>query len=226
MTTTRWKTLSAATAAAATLLAGAAQAQVSSSPPRQAPAGVNTAKPAPAPAQAATPQAGAQQAGAQQATPDAKSIIENLHARNVQVSEFGKLAQERGQSANVKQMGQKLQADSDKLDQQLAPIAQEHGVTLADANKLKQDPALKQSLDSYRKLAGAEFDRAFSEATAQARIGEVDSLKAMRDRTPGQDWKLKKYLDDYENVMEDHRNFARNVRDDVKSRQGRAPPQK
>jgi putative membrane protein len=185
---------------------------------------VNTAKPAPAPATpAATTTA---QTPAQQATPDAKSIIESLHARNVQAAEYAKLGQERGQSPNVKQLAQKLQADFARPDQQLAPIAQEHGVALADAGKLRGDAGLKQMLDSLRKLNGADFDRAFSDAEAQARLGEVDQLKAMRDRTPGQDSKLKKYLDDYENVMEEHRNLARNVRDDVKTRQGRAPPQK
>lgn len=160
---------------------------------------------------------------AQQATPDAQNIINQLHARNVQLEEYGKLAQERGSSPRVKSLGQKFQSDAQRLDSQLSSIAQGHGVKLADSKTITQDLALKQGLDSLRKPTGADFDRAFAEATATAREQEVDQLKAMRDRTPGSDPQLKKYLDDYENVLEESRNMARDVRSETQ-RQGRTPP--
>jgi putative membrane protein len=176
-----------------------------------------TAKPPPAAPAQAQPAP-----GAQPATQDAKDIINFLHARNVRVGEWGRIAQEKGASPNVKNMGVKFQRDSETLDKQLTAVAKDHGVQLADANKLKEDPSFKQSVDTLRKMNGPQFDSSFGDAMAKAREQEVDQLKNMRDRTPGSDAQLKKYLDDFENVMEEHRNLARNVRSEMQ-RQGRAP---
>ena len=97
-------------------------------------------------------------------------ILSILHAKNEEEIKFGRLAQERGSSADVKQFGEMLVKDHTELDDQVARTAQAAGITLMDDNDVKwmlarekgttpgQDPTAQLGMKS-----GEEFDREFSQ---------------------------------------------------------------
>jgi putative membrane protein len=71
--------------------------------------------------------------------------------------ELGKLAQERGQSDDVKELGQKLVQDHTKALEEVRQIAQSKNVTLDE----ELDSKYRKTQDRLSKLSGEEFDRAF-----------------------------------------------------------------
>jgi putative membrane protein len=74
--------------------------------------------------------------------------------------EMGKLAQQNGQSEDVKQFGQMLQTDHGQHLQQAQQMAQQMGVTPPTAPSAKQ----KAMHDKLAKEQGAKFDKAFAKA--------------------------------------------------------------
>lgn len=181
------------------------------------------AAPAAGRAQGATPPAG-QPAGDPR---QAHEAIEFVHKWAVRSQAFARLAVEKGTSPGVKQFGQELAKDNEELDRMANELARERGVQLTDQTALLADPEQKQALDALQAHSGAEFDRRLMEAFLGDRERQVDQLKAFRDRTPGKDAKLKGWLDQVEDKMEEHRNDARVALREVRDgqRQGRAPPQ-
>jgi putative membrane protein len=165
------------------------------------------------------------QPGAQATAPvtdTQRQLFERLHARTTQVHEYGQLGETKGTSPRVKELGAKLRQDSERIEGELRQLAQERGIQLRDPTQIVQEQGHRAGVESLRALPPEQFDRQYAQATAQARTAEVDELKALRDATPGSDARLKKWLDDVENTMEEHRNLSRAVSSEVQ-RQGRRP---
>jgi putative membrane protein len=72
--------------------------------------------------------------------------------------QMGQLAQQKGQSQDVKQLGQAMQQDHSKNLQQAQQLAQQNGMTPPSAPNAKQ----KQMHDSMSKMSGDKFDRQFA----------------------------------------------------------------
>jgi putative membrane protein len=168
-------------------------------------------------------QAGAQPAPAA-ASPQTKEMFDRLHHGNISAVQHSEIAAQKATSPAVKQLATKTRDDHKRLDAELKSLAAERGVQLTPDDAVAQ--SVKSSVDRLRAMNGPEFDRAYAEATVADRTQQVDVLKQMRDATPGKDAKLKKWLDDAENVMEGHRNEARVALKEVQQqqRQGRTPP--
>jgi len=71
---------------------------------------------------------------------------------------MGELAQQKGQSDDVKQFGQMLQQDHGKHLQQAQQLAQQGGVTTPAQPTASQ----KKSYDKLSKMSGNQFDRQFA----------------------------------------------------------------
>jgi putative membrane protein len=71
---------------------------------------------------------------------------------------MGKLATQKGQSPEVKELGQRLVADHSKANDELKEIAQKEGITLST----ETDPKMQRMMDHVSGLSGAEFDKAFA----------------------------------------------------------------
>lgn len=84
----------------------------------------------------------------------------------------GKLAQERGQSAAVKQFGVMLERDHNQANQELVQLAASKGVPVP-SEMMKEHQA---KLDKLRKVQGREFDRMFIE-----QVGRTDHKKDIAD---------------------------------------------
>jgi len=125
--------------AAALALAGAAQAQTSM------PSGVNPAN-----------QSNAQQA--QKPSKAQQNFLKEAIQGDLAEVQMGQLAQQKGQSEDVKQFGQMLQQDHSQNLQQAQQLAQQEGITPPNAPNAEQ----KKAYERLSKLSGAQFDRQFA----------------------------------------------------------------
>ncbi len=111
-------------------------------------------------------------------TPADQKFIQDSSISYLEVVEFGRLAEQRGTSAEIKAYGKRLAADLDKVLQQLSAVGAPKGISLppdlpdvygADRDKLK-------------KLTGAEFDRTFLQMViANQKVDTAELEKRWRD---------------------------------------------
>lgn len=73
---------------------------------------------------------------------------------------LGKLAQQKAQDPQVKQLAETIAKDHEEANQKLSPIAQSMGVDLSKEIAKGQ----KKDLDDYQKLSGADFDKKYVDA--------------------------------------------------------------
>ena len=105
--------------------------------------------------------------------------------------ELGKLAQQNGSSAAVKQFGQRMIDDHTKAGKELEAIATKLGVTPPKQPGSKQQSDIKK----FSKLTGEKFDREYAEHMVkdhekavslfekQAKSGDSEELKAFASKT-------------------------------------------
>ena len=138
--------LAAGFAAALALGATAAQAQT------------NNSNSMSQPSTAASSSMNNNSASAQKATKaDQRFLTEAIEGDMAEVN-MGKLAQQNGQSEDVKQFGQMLQTDHGQHLQQAQQMAQQMGVTAPSGPNAKQ----KKAYDRLSKEKGARFDKEFA----------------------------------------------------------------
>ncbi|NBE83830.1 DUF4142 domain-containing protein [Micromonospora rubida] len=114
--------------------------------------------------------AAAAQAGAQPSTQDTQ-YLQAMHQVNLTEMETGKLAQEKGQNQQVKDLGAQFVTDHTQLDQTVQSTAQQLNVQLPDAPTADQ----QEVIDRLKNLSGAEFDKAW--VTAEL-AGHVQAIQA------------------------------------------------
>lgn len=223
-------------AAAALLSSGVARAQAhrqpGTTPPPAPPSSEGpqpTAPSRPTPRPAPQPQPGAQataqapQAG--QLTEEQRSMLGTLHGRMEILNSMGELAQQRGQSPEVRQFGQRLMEQNARTRSEIAQLAAERGANVESLTQATDE--LSANHARYVRLQGLppeQFDREFAVALKDlGRQYEAD-LKRMRDTTPGKDARLKSWLDQTEDVAEDYRLRAQQLVDAQNAqRQARTP---
>lgn len=190
--------------------------------PKAAPAASDpAAQPAPGPTAAPAASAAAGQPG-QQLSQEQVAAIATVMARNNLATRVGDLAATRGTTPEIQGLGRQLAEDHRRLQGELEGLVRTRGVT--DLTRLPA-PADQERLEGeFQKLntlTGPEFDREVTEFLTRNGNTFVDSLKLARDVTPGKDAQLKRFLDDAENVEENHLASSRRVKS---NRQARTPP--
>jgi putative membrane protein len=98
------------------------------------------------------------QAGAQKASKADQAFVKEAIQGDLSEVKVGQLAQQKGQSQDVKSFGQMLQQDHSQNLQQAQQLAQQVGVTPPTEPNAKQ----KAMYDKLSKLNGAQFDKAFA----------------------------------------------------------------
>jgi putative membrane protein len=96
-------------------------------------------------------------------TKEDKEFLKNASEMGLTEVELGKLAAEKGGSAEVKALGKKLMADHKKSNAELAKLAKSKKVEL----KMDETAAQKQMIAAFEKKSGAEFDKEFREHVAK-----------------------------------------------------------
>lgn len=210
-------------AALAAVLAGPALAQGAADAARRStgspPA---TQQPQAAPPQAPAPADAAARAG-QQAQPQGEyqqllQALSTVLAHNDLSVRVGDLAATRATTPELQNLGRQLAEDHRRIGQEL------QGLLSARGTPVPEPTGREQFESEFMQLAaktGPEFDREVTEFLTRNGPQFVDSLKRARDLTQGKDAQLKKFLDDAENVEEDHLTASRQVK---AKRQARTPP--
>jgi len=139
---------------AAALMAGTAYAQT------MAPSGTSTQKPPAATGTQSAPAATStsNQAAAQKPSKADQAFLKDAIEGDLAEVKVGELAQQKGQSQDVKNFGQMLQQDHGQHLTQAQQQAQQMGVTPPTEPNAKQ----KAMYDRLSKLSGTQFDKAFA----------------------------------------------------------------
>ncbi|WFU19949.1 DUF4142 domain-containing protein [Bradyrhizobium sp. CB3481] len=87
-----------------------------------------------------------------------QSFLKKAIQGNYAEVEMGKLAQQNGQSENVKNFGQMLQADHTAANEKAIDVAKSMGVTPPGGPNAKQ----KADYEKMSKMSGPKFDRDFA----------------------------------------------------------------
>ena len=119
--------------------------------------------------------------------------------------ELGKLAQEKGSSADVKTFGQRMVDDHSKANDELKSIAQSKNITLP-TNLNAKDKALRGRLE---KLSGPAFDRAYMQAMVKDHRADVNEFR--HESKAGADADVKAFAAKTLPTLEDHLKLAQDA---------------
>lgn len=89
-----------------------------------------------------------------------RKFMENAAHGNAKEIALGKIAQQKSQHPQVKQLAETIVTDHTEAGEKLKPIAASMGVDLSEAMAEGQ----KDDVDDFEKLSGVEFDRKYVEA--------------------------------------------------------------
>ncbi len=97
---------------------------------------------------------------------DEKAFLERLHHVNQEEIKLGKLAQQNGESQDVKSYGDMLVKDHTSADQQIMSLAQQKGLKLAEVKPMddverRVMAAERASMEKLQVLKGQPFDSCF-----------------------------------------------------------------
>jgi putative membrane protein len=147
--------------------------------------------------------------GVASAADDTAKVLGRLHHSNHMEIEMGKLAQDKGQSKDVKSFGKTLVTDHTAADKKVMALAKQEKIDLTTTM-----PPMKDDKMALLKTAvGAEFDKAFARAMVEDHTKDVNEAKAARDTTT--DAKLKALLTSTIPVLEKHREMAQKLADSL-----------
>jgi len=152
---------------------------------------------------ASTTQAGATQSG--RVSPADKLFMRKAAEGGKAEVEFGKLAQEKASSPEVKQFGQRMVTDHTQAAHQLKQVAEQKGVTLPDTLSAK-DKATKARLE---KLSGDQFDRAYMKDMVVDHTQDVREFK--NEAKTGKDPDVKNFASQTAPTLEEHLKQAKSI---------------
>jgi putative membrane protein len=102
-----------------------------------------------------------------------RAFITEAIEGNLAEVEMGKLAQQNGQSQDVKSFGQMLVTDHSAANQKAMEVASQMGVTPPSKPNAKQ----KAMYDKMSKLSGAAFDKAFAKEMVADHKKDIAAFK-------------------------------------------------
>ncbi len=120
--------------------------------------------------------------------------------------ELGKLAQERGASQAVKDLGQKLVSDHSAANERIRQIASDHSVTLPNDLDSKHQAIVGR----FSKLSGATFDREFRKNAIDDH--KTDIKKFEKESTSGDNPQVKQFATDTLSKLKDHLDQAEAIK--------------
>jgi len=150
--------------------------------------------------------AGAAHSADDQATAQTEEVLLKLHHSNQMEVAAGKLAQQKGQSKDVKSFGKMLVSDHSAADKKVTALAREEKIKLPTSPPMSDD-----KMDKMKAAKGADFDRMFAADMLEDHKAAIDEVKAARDNA--KDEKLKALLVATLPVLEKHRDTAERLID-------------
>jgi putative membrane protein len=134
---------------------------------------------------------------------DDRQFVAQAAAGGMAEVQMGQLAQEKGQSDAVKQLGQTLANDHQQANQQLQSIAQ--------AKQIDVPPSLdqrhQQKISQLQSKSGAAFDRAFIQEVIKDHTKDIAEFRTESNKT--QDAALKDFTTSTLPTLENHLEMAK-----------------
>ena len=148
-----------------------------------------------------------------------RAFVEDMAEAGMAEVELGKLASEKGASADVKQFGERMVADHQKANDELKAIAKNKNVTLPT----EPDAKHKAEMDRLSKLSGEAFDRAYMQAMVS---GHKDVLAKFKTQAQsGKDPDVKAFAAKTVPTIESHLKVAESTNKAVATSGTKAPTQ-
>ena len=138
-------------------------------------------------------------------------LVALLHHVNQDEIAAGKMAQQKGQSVDIKAYGKKLVTDHSSSDQEVTAAAKKAGISPSDSALTANDKEMmrvdKNKMDQIKRMSGAEFDRTFAQVLAQDHEHMISLLRDHKGDL--QSPELKTLVDNTIPVLEKHKDLAR-----------------
>jgi putative membrane protein len=150
--------------------------------------------------------AGTARGADKEAAAQTAQVLSKLHHSNQMEIAAGKLAQEKGQSKDVKTFGRTLVTDHSAADKKVMALAKDEKIDLPADMPMPPD-----TMDKMKAASGAEFDKIFASHMLDDHKKDIADAKAARDTTA--DAKLKALLTSTIPVLEKHRETAQKLVD-------------
>ena len=152
-------------------------------------------------------------------------LVALLHHVNEDEIAAGKLAQQKGQSADIKSYGKQLVDDHTKSDTDVKAAAKKAGITPSDSALTAHDREMmrtdKNKMDQLKKMSGAEFDKTFAQVLARDHDHMLSMLRDHKDDLKSPE--LKQLVDNTIPVLEQHKDMAEKAQRNTQKAQGRSP---
>jgi putative membrane protein len=129
---------------------------------------------------------------------EATSFIKEASEGNQGEIALARLAQEKSQNPEIKQLAQMMQSDHQQAQDKLQTIAQAHGVTLDQGLTRSQ----KRSEAKLEKLSGADFDQQYAKDTLEGHVANLNKFQKASENL--QETDVKQYALDTIPKMQEH----------------------
>jgi len=159
---------------------------------------------------------GSDQMGSVGSKADDKNFMMKAAEGGLAEVQMGQLAQQNGQSQEVKDFGQRMVTDHTKANDQLKEIASQKGVTLPTSPN-SHDQAEYNRLS---KLQGDAFDKAYSKMMVSDHKKDVAEFK--REANSGSDPDVKNFASQTLPTLQEHLQMAQKMNSGSKSSSGMA----
>ncbi|HKC63031.1 MAG TPA: DUF4142 domain-containing protein [Pyrinomonadaceae bacterium] len=137
---------------------------------------------------------------------DDRSFMTEAATGGMAEVELGRLAAQKGQSADVKKFGQRMVDDHSKANDELKQLATRKDVTLPTDLTSEQ----KNEKDKLSKLSGAAFDKEYMSAMVEDHDKDV---KAFQDKAKdAKDADLKAFVTKTLPTLEEHQKMAKDIK--------------
>jgi putative membrane protein len=141
-------------------------------------------------------------AGAAQLSEQDQDFVKQAAQGGIEEIQSGQMAEQKGASQAIKQLGQTLVSDHTMMNEQLKQIAQQQGFTLPQS--LPQDD--RQEMQQLRNLSGQQFDRQFADEQIEDHQKMIQALQKEAQTT--QDPALRAFAQSGIPVMQKHLQMA------------------
>jgi putative membrane protein len=119
---------------------------------------------------------------------------------------LGKVAEQNGQSDEVKKFGEQMVTDHGKANDTLKSVASDMGVTVPD----QPSSTHQTTVDTMSKKSGDAFDKAYISAMISDHQKDIAEFEKARSQVSNAD--LKKFIDDTLPVMKHHLEMAKSMK--------------
>ena len=137
---------------------------------------------------------------------DDKEFMTEAAAGGMEEVELGRMAAQKGQSADVKKFGQRMVDDHSKANDELKQLAARKGVTLPTEMKDEQ----KEDRDKLSKLTGADFDKEYMKMMVDDHDKDVKEFQDEAESASDAD--LKAFVSKTLPTLKEHQSMAKEIK--------------